>query len=463
MESKRLPRKLTAILYADVAGYSRLTGEDEDATHHTLSEYLDLISRSIESHRGHVMHYAGDAVLAMFEAVVDALGCGVRIQRDLATRNEHVPEEQKVQFRIGVNLGDVIEDRGDIYGEGVNVAARLESLADPGGICISRSVYDQVKNKLELGYESLGEQQVKNIAEAVEVYRVLLEPEAAGTVIDKKYAKRSRWLWPALVAALLLIVSGGLIWVQPWLHREEPGSIERVEFSLPDKPSIAVLPFVNLSDRVSSTLSEAQLAALPTVEVYDPDTKTWARKADLPAPRADLTVSAVNGKIYAIGGTRTVGIDALGVVEEYDPAANSWTRKANMPTPRLHLSSAVVDGKIYVFGGSPEWPVPLAAAEVYDPNTDTWSKVADMPTERTAVWAAALNSKVYVMGGLSWESEALATVEVYDPATNTWATMPDMITPRMLFAATAAAGEVYAIGGSTSDFTSLSSVEAFKP
>jgi len=130
---KRLPRKLVAILYADVVEYSRLTGEDEDATHRTLSEYLDQIANTVETYSGSVMHYAGDAVLARFEAVVDALSCAAQIQLSLEARNLELPTERKVRFRMGVNLGDVIEDRGDIYGDGVNVAARLESLAEPGG------------------------------------------------------------------------------------------------------------------------------------------------------------------------------------------------------------------------------------------------------------------------------------------------------------------------------------------
>jgi adenylate cyclase len=203
---ERLPRRLTAILYADVAGYSRLTGEDEDSTHHRLSEYLDLISSAVERHRGRVMHYAGDAVLAMFEAVFDALSGAVTIQNELQTRNQDLTDERKVQFRIGVNLGDVIEDRGDIYGDGVNVAARLESLADPGGICISESVRTAVGKKLDLDYEFMGEQEVKNIAEPVRAYRVVM---------------------------------GGSDIPRP--SRNSPAS------SLPDKPSIAVLPFTNMS------------------------------------------------------------------------------------------------------------------------------------------------------------------------------------------------------------------------
>lgn len=169
---ERLPRKLAAILYADVAGYSRLTGEDEDATHRTLRDHLDLIASTIDSHRGQVMHYAGDAVLAQFSAVLDALSSSVAIQNELQTRNEALPDERKVRFRIGVNLGDVIEDRGDIYGDGVNVAARLEALAEPAGICISDAVRTAIGKKLPFEYTFIGEQLVKNIEEPVRAYRV---------------------------------------------------------------------------------------------------------------------------------------------------------------------------------------------------------------------------------------------------------------------------------------------------
>jgi adenylate cyclase len=203
---ERLPRKLAAILYADVAGYSRLTGDDEDATHLRLRDYFDFIAKTIENHHGQVMHYAGDAVLAKFDAVVDALSSAIAIQNELKGRNQDLPDERKVQFRIGVNLGDVIEDRGDIYGDGVNVAARLESLADAGGICISESVRTAIGKKLPYGYEFMGEQQVKNIEEPVRAYGVLLDSSKAQVTPPAK---------PTL--------------------------------ELPDKPSIAVLPFTNMS------------------------------------------------------------------------------------------------------------------------------------------------------------------------------------------------------------------------
>lgn len=149
-------------------------GSDEDATHRTLCNHLDLIAESVQRHRGQVMHYAGDAVLARFDAALDALTCANDVQTRLGTCNADLPADQRVEFRVGVNLGDVIEDRGDIYGEGVNVAARLESLADPGGVCISESVRLAIGSKLPCEYESMGEQRVKNIAGPIQAYRVLL-------------------------------------------------------------------------------------------------------------------------------------------------------------------------------------------------------------------------------------------------------------------------------------------------
>ncbi len=173
--SEHLERKLAAILYADVADYSRLTGEDEEGTHRRLSEYFDLISSAIQQYHGRVVHYAGDAVLADFGTVTNALTCAAAVQRDLKTKNFELPDERKVQFRIGLNLGEVIVDRDDIYGDGVNVAARLESLAEPGGICISESVQTAIGNKLPLSYEFMGEQRVKNIEKPIRAYRVRID------------------------------------------------------------------------------------------------------------------------------------------------------------------------------------------------------------------------------------------------------------------------------------------------
>ncbi|MBW8056244.1 MAG: tetratricopeptide repeat protein, partial [Nitrospira sp.] len=177
---------------------------------------------------------------------VDAVECAVAVQRGMADRNAEVPEDRRIAFRIGINLGDVIIDGDDIYGDGVNIAARLEGLAEPGGICLSRTVVNHVKGKVELDFEDMGEQQVKNIEKPVRVYRVLLEPEAAGTVLSEKPRKPKTWQW-ASAASAVIAVAVTVAWWQPWVERVEPASVERMSFPLPDKPSIAVLPFDNLS------------------------------------------------------------------------------------------------------------------------------------------------------------------------------------------------------------------------
>ena len=242
---ERLPRKLAAILYADVAGYSRLTGVDEDSTHRTLSEYLDLISVAIEAHHGQVMHYAGDAVLAQFVAVLDALACAVAIQNELQARNQELPDERKVQFRIGVNSGDVIEDRGDIYGDGVNVAARLESLAEPGGVCISQAVRTAVGNTLPFEYDNIGAQKVKNIEEPVLAYHVMLDGYTASSRSRKSLGRKI-----GTVAGITILVCSlaTLVWIAPWTTQDQAVSSEQADTRISDQPSIAVLPFQLLSD-----------------------------------------------------------------------------------------------------------------------------------------------------------------------------------------------------------------------
>jgi len=303
MTTQEVKRKLAAILSADVKGYSRLMGEDEELTARTLNAYKEVMTGLIQHHRGRVVGTAGDSMLAEFASVVDAVRCAVEIQKELKVKNSDLPENRRMEFRIGVNLGDVIEDGEQILGDGVNIAARLESLSDAGGICISGTAFDQVRNKLELGYDYLGEQSVKNIALPVRVYKVLMEPEEVGKVIGEKKAKTRQWQRIAigLVVAVIVIIAAFVIWklsapyfpqsempskekiltpqierpsatvtpsaevvpkekvappspekvskpVTPPTPKFEVASKERMAFPLPNKPSIAVMPFVNMSE-----------------------------------------------------------------------------------------------------------------------------------------------------------------------------------------------------------------------
>jgi len=239
-----LERKLAAILYADVAGYSRLTEADEEGTHRLLSESLDRITDRIEHYNGKVQHYAGDAVLAEFPSVTLAVICALAIQRELSQSQAHLPEEKRTLFRIGINLGEVIVDRGEIYGEGVNVAARLEALADPGSVWISDIVRHELRDKLPLDYTDLGEHSVKNIAEPVRAFRVEIGQGATLPPVQDLVPRRKRALRPYAVTAAsiaVLVLASALAWFG--MIAPEPTA----ELALPDKPSLAVLPFKNLN------------------------------------------------------------------------------------------------------------------------------------------------------------------------------------------------------------------------
>ncbi|HEV8711751.1 MAG TPA: adenylate/guanylate cyclase domain-containing protein [Candidatus Binatia bacterium] len=278
--SAHVARKLAAILNADVKGFSRLMDEDEEATLHVLTAYREIIDTLIHQHHGRIVGTAGDSVLAEFASVIDAVRCAVEIQQQLKARNADLPVHRRMEFRIGINLGDVMVEGEQIYGDGVNVAARLQSLADAGSIFIAGTVYDQVENKLALTYEYLGEQQVKNIARPVRTYRVMLEvpsplvgegqgegatgrasivttphpnlpPQGGKESRDKRRAGIAHLRW--IVAGLMLIVASvvALRYLSRLPLSTQDSALRTAAapaaLPLPDKPSIIVLPFVNLS------------------------------------------------------------------------------------------------------------------------------------------------------------------------------------------------------------------------
>ncbi len=250
MESGHEERRLTTILAADVVGYSRLMAADESGTLASLKALRrELIEPKTAEHHGRVVKLMGDGTLMEFGSVVDAVTFAVDVQRAMALRNTGVPEDQRITYRMGINIGDIIVEGDDIYGDGVNIAARLEGLAEPGGICVSQPVHTQIEGKVDLAFEDLGEQEVKNIPKPVPVFKVLLDaPASEHTPVAAAKARRSlRWPMVAAGLAVLLIVAGIALWQRPWEPRVEPASVEAMAFPLPDKPSIAVLPFANMS------------------------------------------------------------------------------------------------------------------------------------------------------------------------------------------------------------------------
>jgi adenylate cyclase len=238
-----MERRLAAILAVDVVGYSRLMEQDEAGTFETLRAHRkDLFEPEIAKHHGRIFKLMGDGLLAEFGSAVDTVECAVALQRSMVERNAAVEKERRVEVRIGINLGEVIVEGEDRYGEGVNVAARLQQLAQPGGICVSDKVVKEVEKKLAFRFESMGEQKVKNIAEPLRVYRVHLERKEEGRKVRPPQKSFGRWRWPAATVLALLIVAAAGTWFVS--TREDP--IEGPP--LPDKPSIAVLPFANMSD-----------------------------------------------------------------------------------------------------------------------------------------------------------------------------------------------------------------------
>src|SRR5258706_16324057 len=206
------PRRLAAIVAGDIAGYSRLMELDEEETHSRVKRIeRDLIEPSIAEHHGRLVKTTGDGFIAIFDSPVEAVRCSIVIQQNMVGRNAALPKHHWIEYRIGVNLGDVIIEANDIYGDGVNIASRLENMADPGQVYISGGIYEQIKNKLVCGYESLGDRKVKNITDPVRVYRVLPDPAAFNMT-----RKRREKILLFLLSLALLIISGGALWYLVW-------------------------------------------------------------------------------------------------------------------------------------------------------------------------------------------------------------------------------------------------------
>jgi class 3 adenylate cyclase/TolB-like protein len=340
-----MERKLAAILAADVAGYSRLMGADEDATLSALRSHREVVDRLIADHRGRIFNSAGDSAVAEFPSAVEASLCAVAIQREIARRNEPVPKHKRLEFRIGVNIGDVVVEGGNLLGDGVNVADRVQKLAEPGGICVSRNVYDQLRNKVGFVLEPMGEHQVKNIAAPVSVYRVLVDGAARRPRVIRwlAMAARQRRRTMAIAAAVLVIVAGGLA---AW-HWQSRTSV-RTGF-----PSIAVLPFQNISgDPAIDPYGDGVSEDLITIISRFPDLTVVSRNSSFGYKGTDVDPTQVGRDLrvdYVIEGSVQKKGDGLRINAQLIDAqtnAHVWAEGYDGSDPPVLQEDAI--GKIVV-------------------------------------------------------------------------------------------------------------------
>jgi adenylate cyclase len=311
MTEESVDRRLAAILMADVVGYSSLMEVDEAGTLASLKACRrEIIDPAIDRHQGRIVKTTGDGMLVEFSSVIEAVGCAVEVQRAMAARNQTVADNRRIVFRIGVNLGDIIVDGNDIYGDGVNVAARLESLAEPGGISVRREVRNHVGNKLPIAFEDMGEVEVKNIARPIHVFNVLLESNAAARAADpvrasRKFSRLSLALI-AIVAALSIIAVAVVLW-KPWWADVETADPARMAFPLPNRPSIVVLPFDNLSGGADQDfLADGLTEEIITTLAKSPNLFVIARNSTFAYKNKAVDVGQVaeeQGVRYVLEGT----------------------------------------------------------------------------------------------------------------------------------------------------------------
>ncbi len=379
----RVERKLTAILCADVFGYSRLMGGDEEATLVTLTAHRKIIDSLIEQRHGRFVNSAGDSVLAEFASVVDAVNCAVDIQRALKVENARLPPARRMDFRIGVNLGDVMVEGDQIYGDGINIAARLESLANPGGICISGTVHEQIRNKLALGYEDLREQTVKNIAHPVHVWSVLLD----GTTPPRETRRIPRRYWRSGMLSLtgLAIVVGTIVLVQhvslrPPRTQASIAPQEKPALPLPSIPSIAVLPFTNqsgdpkqeyFSDGIADQLI-SDLSRLPGLFVI-------ARNSSFTYKGKTVTEHEIGRELgvkYVLEGSvrRTADRVRIGVeLVDASTGTEMWTQRYDRPLADIFAMQDEIVGKVVTTLG-----LVLKLEEMNAPHEGKWQPTTSL-------------------------------------------------------------------------------------
>ena len=345
MDLRPVERKLAAILAADVAGYSRLMSADEEGSLAQLKAHRRaLIDPKIREHHGKIIKTTGDGMLVEFPSVVDAVRCAVEVQRGMGDRNAGVPADKRIEFRVGINLGDILHDEKDIFGDGVNIAARLEGLAEPGGICVSRAVRDPVRERLGFMFEDMGEQALKNIASPIHAYRVRFagaEPGERGALRSSRRNTIAAAALGALVATCAVAAIGLFFWrnhVPPSPPVPPAASAANTALPLPDKPSVAVLPFTNIGgdakqERLADGITEDVITDLSRYR----DLFVIARNSVFTYKGKAVSVQQVGRELgvrYVLEGSIQTSGDRVRVTAQLiDTATNShvWSERFDRP------------------------------------------------------------------------------------------------------------------------------------
>ncbi len=368
MSQKRVQRKLTSIFVADVVGYSRLMHKDEEATLAMLESCREAITVLIARHGGRIFNTGGDSVLAEFPSAVEAVRCAVALQGDIAARNAGKGDDRALTFRIGINIGDVMIRDGDLFGDGVNIAARLEGLAEPGGICISAAVFEQVRNKVACGFEDLGPQSVKNIAGPVSVYRIVT-PGAPAPARRRGRSISGKMPVLAVLAALAagFLVLGGLVLWQVQNPRVETASVQRMALPLPNRPSIAVLPFTSLGmDPRQELLSDGVARDIITDLSAFADLMVIAGASSFSykgrSPRIGQVAEELGVRFVLDGSVQAVGQDVRINVQLIDAISGSqlWAKRYDREFTDIFAIQDEITQNVVAMLGAIEGPIALA-------------------------------------------------------------------------------------------------------
>ena len=406
MNAEKYTRRLAAIFSADVAGYSRLMGQDEAATVNTITHYREIMADLISQHRGRIVDSPGDNILAEFASVVDAAQCAVAVQKEIQSRNMELPEDRKMQFRIGINLGDIIEEGERIYGDGVNIAARLESLADPGGICISKTAFDQIETKLPLGYEYIGEQSVKNIPKPVSAYKVIMDPRVTRSGELSRKVELPLFAKRAAIIAGIVIVTVALalgIWTYYLTGRlTDPATS--------GKASIVVLPFTNMSgdaelEHFSDGITEELIGRLAHVSGLKVISKTSAffykeKVVNLQTIGKELKVGNVlEGSVRKSGNKIRISAQLINVVDDTHIWSETYERgMKDAFAIQDEISKAVAQSlKMELLGVEDE---PLSEDYVRRFSVDTIVKKGETIDEGLSAFGANIEIAGTVNGGV---------------------------------------------------------------